>query len=161
MQFIKYSRAFTLIEMMVVVSIIAILALMATPSMDSKVTRAQVIESMELIKQYKENVNAIYQQNKFFPKNNQDAGMPKPELLLGNFVERIELIDGAFHVTFGSKAHSALKNKILSMRPIVVKGSPDSPNSWVCGGAAIPEGMMAIGNNLTNIDGKYLPINCF
>ena len=156
----RKQRGFTLLEIMVVVAIIAILAMMALPSYDSRITRTQIIESADLIKQLKENVNTYYLLNKNFPKTNEEAGIPSANKLLGNYVQRIELDDGAFHILFGNKAHPQLKDKILTIRPIVVKNSPDSPISWVCGNAIIPEGMVGVGENRTNIKGA-MPINCF
>lgn len=153
-------RGFTLIEMMVVVAIIAILALMALPSPDPAIARKQVTESMELVEDYKKLVAFYHKSAQVFLKNNQEAGIPAPDKLLGNYVDRIDLVDGAFHVHFGNKAHPEIKNKKLSIQPIMVKGSPESPVSWICGKAAVPDGMQAAGENRTDIDIKHLPLNC-
>lgn len=154
------NRGFTLIEMMVVVAIIAILALMALPSPDPAIARKQVTESMELVEDYKKLVTFYHKSAQVFLKNNQEAGIPAPNKLLGNYVDRIELVDGAFHVHFGNKAHPEIKDKTVSIQPIMVKGSPESPISWICGKAAVPEGMQAVGENRTDIDIKNLPLNC-
>jgi type IV pilus assembly protein PilA len=42
----------------------------------------------------------------------------------------------------------------------VVKDSPESPISWICGNSVAPEGMQAVGENKTNIQVKDLPLNC-
>jgi type IV pilus assembly protein PilA len=152
---------FTLIEILIVLALLAILAVMAVPSIDNKVSRTQIVESVDLLKQLKEEVASYYTANEVFPHNNSDAGIPPANKLLGNYVELIELSDGAFHITFGNRAHSQLKGKILSVRPIFVKDSAASPVSWLCGNAPIPKGMEAAGQNRTTIAAKYLPINCF
>ena len=157
----RKSAGFTLLEMMVILAIIAILATIAMPSFKSKNTRAQIIESVELLKNLKDSVGLFYQVQKKFPRNNLDAGIPKPELIIGNYVERIDYEMGSFNITFGNKANGVLKKKVLTIRPIVVKGSPESPISWVCGNSPVPEGMIAVGVNNTNIDNQYLPINCY
>ena len=156
----KVTTGFTLIEMMVVVSIIAIVALMAMPKADPTITRRQVAESIELINDYKKLVEFIYKTNKTFLKNNQEASIPAPDKLLGNYIERIDLNEGAFHLYFGNKAHPDINGKILSIQPLVVTGSPDSPISWNCGKAKAPPGMQAVGENRTDIDIKNLPLNC-
>ncbi|QEY15038.1 pilin [Cellvibrio sp. KY-GH-1] len=153
-------RGFTLIEMLVVVAIIAILALMALPSPDPAIARKQVTESMALIDDYQKLVVFYHQSAQAFLKDNQEAGIPPADKLLGNYVDRIDLINGAFHIHFGNKAHPEIKNKTLSVRPIVVIGSPQSPISWICGKAAAPAGMEAVGENRTDIEVKSLPLNC-
>lgn len=155
------NAGFTLIEILVVLALLAILVAMAAPSLDNKVARTQIAESVDLLKQLKEQVNTYYTLNQNFPHTNLDADIPPANKLIGNYVERVELVDGAFHINFGNKATAQLKGKTLSLRPIIVKGSAKSPMSWLCGNASIPDGMEAVGQNRTTVTAKYLPINCF
>lgn len=156
----KNSKGFTLIEMMVVVAIIAIIALMAMPTPDPTIARRQVVESMELVEDYKKLIDFYHKSTQVFLKDNKEAGIPAADKLLGNYVDRIDLKDGAFHVHFGNKAHANIKNKTLSVQPVMVKGSPESPISWICGKAAVPAGMQAVGENRTDLELKDLPLNC-
>ena len=151
---------FTLIEMLVVLAIIAILAVIALPSPQPMLARQQVTESLGLIEDYKKLVAFYYTSSHTFLKNNAQACIPAPDKLLGNFVDNIALVDGAFQLHFGNKAVSKLKGKYLSVRPIVVTGSPESPISWVCGAASVPQGMQAIGENKTDIAISDLPMEC-
>lgn len=154
-------NGFTLIEIVVVLALLGILVVMAVPSFDNKVARTQIAESVDLTRQLKDQINAYYTLNQNFPHTNLDAGIPPADKLLGNYVEKIELVDGAFHISFGNKAIAQLKGKVLSLRPIVVKNSSKSPMSWLCGNASVPDGMEAVGQNRTTVAAKYLPINCF
>jgi len=155
------AKGFTLIEMMVVLAIIAILLTISLPTFESKSLRAQTTESVELIKTLQEKVALFYMSEKKFPRNNIEAGIPKAEFLIGNYVQKIELINGAFNITFGNKANAKLKAKILTIRPLAVKDSPESPISWLCGNSAVPERLIAVGANNTNIPNYLLPMNCF
>ncbi|RYY75301.1 MAG: prepilin-type N-terminal cleavage/methylation domain-containing protein [Gammaproteobacteria bacterium] len=156
----RAGKGFTLLELMVVVAIIAILAAMAMPSLEPKYARAQIAESVDLLKNLKENINLFYITTKKFPRDNSEAGIPKPEHLIGNYVERIDYVAGSFDIKFGSKALNRLKGKTISIRPIVVVDSPESPISWVCGNARAPAGMVAVGANKTNIENQFLPLSC-
>lgn len=157
----KIMKGFTLIEMMVVLAIIAILLTISLPTFESKNLRAQTMESVELTKTLKESVTLFYMSAKKFPRNNLEAGIPKADFLIGNYVQKIELLNGALNITFGNKANAKLKDKVLTIRPMVVKDSPESPISWLCGNSAVPQGMIAVGANDTNIANYLLPMNCF
>ena len=152
---------FTLLELMVVLAVIAILAAVAMPSLEPKYTRAQIAESVDLLKNLKGSVNLYFVTTKKFPRDNLEAGIPKPEHLIGNYVERVDYESGSFNIKFGSKAHARLKGKILSIRPIVVVDSPESPISWICGNASVPGGMVAVGVNKTDIENQFLPLGCY
>lgn len=156
----KNQRGFTLIEIIIVLAVIAILATIALPSTTPVTARKQIVESLELIENYKKLVSYYYDTNYILLKDNKMAGIPVAEKLLGNYVDYIELKNGAFHLHFGNKANAVIKNRILSVRPITVKGSPQSPMSWVCGMSAVPDNMEVSGENRTNIELINLPLNC-
>lgn len=58
------------------------------------------------------------------------------------------------HVRIGHKINKHFKGQVLSLRPIVVTGSPVSPVSWICGHASVPEGMQAVGEDRTTVDDR-------
>ena len=108
----------------------------------------------------REDVTAYYSYNLSFPANNNKAGVPEPDLLIGNNVTRIEIEDGAIHITLGNKVSKPLQGKILSLRPAIVTGSPKSPISWLCGSDSTVTGMEAVGENKTDLDNAIVPASC-
>ncbi len=153
-------RGFTLMEMLVVLAVIAILATLMMPSQGHRNVQTQVVESVELVDGYKAPIEAYFRAAGSFPADNEQAGMPAPELLMGNYLERVEVVEGAMHLTMGNKFPKSLQGSVISLRPLLVEGSPSSPISWVCGYDAVPEGMKAAADNRTNLDIKYLPLRC-
>jgi type IV pilus assembly protein PilA len=153
---------FTLIELMVVVAIIGILAAIALPNYTDYTVRAKLVESLSIASELQMNVKDYYRANLRFPANNAEAGVPEPRFLLGHYVQSVTVEDGALHVRLreGVLPNDDGADRILSIQPLVVTGSPTSPISWRCGKQAVPEGMEPVGQNRTTLDGPYLPSNC-
>lgn len=157
---IAADRGFTLMELMVTVAIIAILATIAIPSKLVHRQRSEVVEALHLADKLSEDINTYYINNHSFPSGNSEAGLPEPDMLIGNRVTRIEIEDGAIHITLGNKVSKSLQGKILSMRPAIVTDSPSSPISWLCGSDQPVSGMEAVGKNKTDLDNAIIPASC-
>jgi type IV pilus assembly protein PilA len=151
---------FTLVELMVVVSIIAILALLAVPSFQERIVRGQIVEAAPLADVARTPVGAQWTASGTLPKDNAEAGLPVPEKIVSNYVTSVVLEDGAVHLTFGHKANQAIRDKVLSFRPAVVEDAPVVPVTWICGRASAPPAMTIKGVDRTTIDDRYLPLNC-
>ncbi|HCS28325.1 MAG TPA: prepilin-type cleavage/methylation domain-containing protein [Spongiibacteraceae bacterium] len=156
----RTGAGFTLLEMLVVLAIIAILATLVMPSNANRHLQQQVLESVELIERYKGNLEAFYSATGAFPADNEAANMPEPDKIIGSYVQRVDVENGAMHLQFGKKFPESLSGKRLSLRPMIVEGSPNSPVSWVCGFDAVPEGMAATVENQTDLELRFLPLRC-
>jgi type IV pilus assembly protein PilA len=154
------SPGFTLIELMIVVAIIGILAAIAIPAYQSYTIRAQVTEAFSLASELKSPIQEFRKEHGQLPATNYAAGIPEADKLIGNYVTRVQVADGAISVTFGNFVNKLVDGKRLTLQPIVVTGSPASPMSWRCGYHGIPRGMEAVGNNQTDVDRKFLPGMC-
>ena len=151
---------FTLIELMIVVAIIGILASIAIPAYQDYTIRAQVVESFSITGELKLSIKDFYKDRGRFPSDNEEAGIPAPKHLIGNFVSKVELVDGAMHVELGNYVNAQLVGQTLTIRPIFVSDSPTSPISWVCGYRNPPDGMEAVGEDRTSLQKKHLPASC-
>ncbi|MBI3713024.1 MAG: pilin [Burkholderiales bacterium] len=157
----KKNAGFSLLEAMVAVAIIAILAAMAIPSYMTKIVREQIEKAMPLVAETAQPaVTMAWRTNQIFPADNVAAGLPVPEKIVNNFIQSVAIENGAIHMTFGNRAHSAIKGKILSLRPAVVEDSPVVPITWVCGFAMPPGQMVVKGSNRTTVEPQYLPAIC-
>jgi type IV pilus assembly protein PilA len=151
---------FTLIEIIVVIAIIAILALMTVPSMQDRIVREQVVEAARIAEVAKAAVEVAWRTTEEMPVDNEEAGLPAADKLVGNHVSAVTVEDGAIHITFGNNVNGVARGKQLTLRPAVVEDTPLVPVAWVCGGAAVPDKMTALGRNRTNLEDRYLPVNC-
>lgn len=153
-------RGFTLIEMMVVLAVIAILALMAVPSMQGRLVREQIVEAARFADFAKQPIALAWRTTASLPADNAAAGLPEPNRIVSHHVASLTVEDGALHIVFGNQAHGALRGKTLTLRPGVVEDAPVVPVAWVCGRAAPPEPMVARGVDRTDIERRFLPVNC-
>jgi type IV pilus assembly protein PilA len=156
----KAAAGFTMLEMMAVLAVIAILALMALPSYLDRIVRAQIESALPLADIAKKPLAEAWRFLQEFPADNAAALLPAADKIVGNHVSGLAVENGAIHITFGNKASSAIKGKILTLRPAVVVDEPIVPVAWICGYAVAPEKMTAMGTNKTNIPAELLPFDC-
>ena len=156
----KRTAGFTLIELLVAVAVLAILVTLALPSFQGPIVRQQIVDSSAVINVGKSAVSAKWVATQKLPADNADAALPEADKLVGNHVSSIQVEAGALHVVFGNQVNGAIKGKTLTFRPAVVDSAPMVPVAWVCGHAATPDKMSAKGSNRTDVDPKYLPLNC-
>lgn len=154
------AQGFTMIEMMVVIGIVAILALIALPSFTDKIIREQINEALPLADIAKTPIAAAWAAGQPLAADNAAAGLPASDKVVSNHVSALNVQGGAIHITFGNRANSLLKGKVLTLRPAVVEDAPVVPVAWVCGYAPTPDKMTAKGANQTNISATYLPFKC-
>jgi len=151
---------FTLIELMIVISIISILATIAVPSYQDRVIRAQVREALALSSMAEEEIQEYYKSRGRLPMDNAAVGLPAPSVIVGNYVKSLEIKEGAIHVTLGNRVNKHILDKTISIRPAIVAQSRKVPIAWVRGLASVPQGMQVRGENHTDLLPRFLPLEC-
>ncbi len=156
----RLGHGFTLIEMVIVLVIIGVLAVLAMPDLSVATVRGQIKESAPLLDVAKQGVIRSYALLTKMPADNIEAGLPEPTKLVGKFVSRVDVKDGAVNVTWGNDVNSALKGKVLTLRPAYVDAQPSVPIVWVCAAGNIPNGMQIVGIDATDFPSKFVPLEC-
>jgi type IV pilus assembly protein PilA len=153
-------HGFTLIELMIVIAIIAIMSTFALPSWQERVIKTQIQEGLEMVTPIKKAQAAYYSKHGRLPVDNAGLGLPSPDKFVGNYVRRVEVENGAIHITFGNRINRNASDKTLTLRPAIVKDAPIVPIAWVCAKAKTPEGMNALGRDATDLPNHFLPLDC-
>ena len=154
------ARAFSLLELMIVIGIIVTLALIALPGIPDKLIRDRIAEAVKLADIVKPPIAASWAATGTLPVDNAAAGLPVADKIVNEYVSSVAIESGAIQVTFGNRANVAIQGKVLSLRPGVVDDARIVPVSWVCGNAEPPGRMTVRGLNKTNVPARYLPLNC-
>lgn len=157
---VKRMRGFSLVEILVALSLFGILAAMVVPSYQSKIVREQIVAAMPLADTAKGPIAAYRGATGELPANNEESSLPDADKIVSNHIRALAVEDGVIHLTFGNSAHKLLQDKTLSIRPAIVEDAPVVPIAWVCGNAAVPDKMTVQGNNRTDIPEIYLPFGC-
>ena len=154
------NAGFTWIELVLVLGIVAIIGAMAIPGMQDTVLKKQVKEGMDLADVAKKGVQTFWAASGDMPKDNEEAGVPAKDKIVGAMVKQVEVDKGAIHITYGNNASKALLGMRVTLRPAVVKDEPKVPIAWLCHNVPVPEKMEVKGHNRTDIPPKWLPVEC-
>lgn len=146
--------------MMVVLGVIAVLALMAVPSMQEGALRKQVKEGLALADVAKPAVQAAWSLAGEMPADNKAAGLPEAEKIVGNLVSAVRVDGGAVTLTFGNNAGKVISGKKVTLRPAVVADQLIVPIAWLCHDVSVPKGMEVRGRDETNLPSTVLPVEC-
>lgn len=153
-------HGFTLLELLIVVAIIAILALMFFPTFIDRTVREEVKEGIKLAEVATNGVALEYRNSGSVPLDNQSAKIPPSNKIVSRLVSDTAVVAGAVVITFGNNAHYVIRGKKLVLRPAIVDGYSQVPVSWLCNTAPVPKNMIVLGVNTTDIEEKYLPLEC-
>ena len=153
-------RGFTWIELLLVLAALAGLLLMAIPAMQDGVLKRQVKDGMALATIAQPGVQTIYSVAGTMPPDNKTTGIPDHDKIVSQLVKDLNVVNGAITLTFGNNASKALDGMTLTFRPAVVPDERAVPIAWLCHGVGVPKGMQVLGDDLTNIPDKWLPVEC-
>lgn len=133
----RNQKGFTLIELMVVVSIIGILAAIAIPQFNAYMIRAKIAEGYQLARPVMEEIVAYYDHKGVLPTDNAACGLPAPELIKGKYVLAIRVTDGKLAIRYdrdqvqgAERLLSGDDHDTLFIRPVINHDEPTPVVSW-------------------------------
>ena len=121
----RKARGFTIIELMIVVTIIGILSAIAIPVYQVYTARAKVAEGIQLAKPVQLAVQNFHSEGGLLPADNASANLAPPAEMKGRYVRSIEVTNGVVVVTFGDPA---LLDRVIRLTPAPTATSMD----WAC-----------------------------
>jgi type IV pilus assembly protein PilA len=141
----KFQKAFTLIELMIVIAILGILLAIAIPAYSDYTIRAKVSDGMNLSTMAKWAVSEYRMSNSFFPSTNQQVGLTTPTAINSTNVTSVAIVAGGqVHVTYRNTTEIA--GSVLTLIPTAGAGAGSV--QWLCGGAG------------TTVIPRYRPSSC-
>ena len=115
-------QGFTLIELMIVVTIIAILSALAIPSYLNYTNRAKVVSALQRAAQVKIQVSEYFLATGSFPDKNEEAGSLDAKDYAGGYVKRIDVEkDGVIEIELDDPAFE--KKDTVKLVPSSVRGN--------------------------------------
>ena len=149
----RLQHGFTLVELMIVVTVIAILASIALPAFQDYSVRAKMSEVILAISACRSSISEIYQTGGSAPSAN---GWGCEGGVVSKYVQRIETDSNGVVTGTVSGISAAVDGSVVTFIPLAASGTPATAPAnmgsglfgWTCGGAG------------TTVSAKYLPSSC-
>jgi len=141
----RTQQGFTLIELMIVVTIIGILAAVAIPMYLDYTVRSQVTEGLNLASGAKNAVSEYFQDRGSMPTGNSTAGLSASNEIQGKYVTDVAVgnQDGIITVTYGNQVNVLISGDTLTLTANTTRAGSVQ---WICAS--------------TDLQDKHLPSAC-
>jgi len=149
----RLQHGFTLVEVMIVVTVIAILAMVALPAFQNYSVRAKMSEVVLAMSACRSSISEIYQTGGSAPAANSWGCESS---VASRYVQKMETDSNGVVTGFISGISPAVNGQVVTFIPLAGSGTPaNTPTNmgaslfgWTCGGAE------------TTVNLRYLPTSC-
>lgn len=151
-------NGFTLIEVLVVVTILGLLVALALPAYQSYTVRTAAADAITVVAGLQDDVAAYWTDNVAMPTD-AELGRTPTDTQSKNISQVAVVTGGEIVVTFGNEAPGPLLATVQTFTPYT---SADGTMSWQCGTDAMPAALTAHGDLATvpTIPTEYAPSSC-
>lgn len=158
----KDHQGFTLIELMITVTIISILAAVALPGYQNYAIKAQISEGLTLSEGMKTAIAEYFKDRGSWPATHTTLGLAADTT--GSYVSSISSTSGQITIIYGNRAHEKIKRagaNTLTITATVQNVDNSQIVSWICGYATPPAGgVVSPSTQVTTVAADYLPPAC-
>lgn len=136
----RFHRGFTIIELMLVVTIISILLLVAIPTFQSYSARSKIAEGLLLADPVLQSVAEYYHGHGAWPADNATAGIDPPASFATRYVRSIAVTDGPPASIILTFDETRLSGVGAATNTIVFTPRTDTSLTvqWSCSGGTLP-----------------------
>ncbi len=131
----KIESGFTLIELMIVVSIIGILSAIAIPAYQDYTIRSKVMGGVQLAAQVKYGITEHFQFTGQWPADNESAGLQTDKSIIDYNVSSIEVNGSTIIINYTNDKNIAGSNLTLAATPkggtVIWSCSSEIPEKWL------------------------------
>ena len=144
----KVERGFTLVELMIVITIIGTLAALAIPAYQDFTIRGQVSEGLTLAAGAQAAIEDYYLNHGDWPADNADAGIAAMGEIFGKYAAHVSIVGNAIEVRFEGDSHQALHGRTIDLVAIDNEGSL----TWICAGVGIDKNRLPSMCRIASVD---------
>jgi type IV pilus assembly protein PilA len=153
---------FTLIELMLVTTIIGILAAIAIPAYQDYTSRTRISEALPTAAAVETQIVQYYDRWGRLPADNAAAGLPQPNAIRGRNFDAIEVLGGVVHIHYSDRNLAANTGKELYIYPAINSANPTGALTWLCNEKNPVPGFVRQGDAKLHSDvaSRMLPTEC-
>jgi type IV pilus assembly protein PilA len=152
-------RGFQVIELIIIVSIVAILASIALPAYQDYDIRAQVRTGLQDMASVQNAVTDTFMKSGRMPGSRSAADLPAAaSSTQSKFVSSVDVgVGGVVTLTYGNSASAKISGRTLQLTPYI---SASRSVVWRCGAADAPNALASGKYAAGSVELRYLPMDC-